>query len=184
MAPLKWYEDPKVFRETRKKLGLTQERLAKKSGVDRTVIANIESGRRGLTGDVAHLLWDVVTRMSVVRRRELLTPAQKAAERAKLKLSRGEYEEFSRNLIEDLKKRDEELEQKYQLHLAKRQGQLEALECATSLDDPIVKEVIETFRREIADLNEQLKEKERTGYFDAGRIAKWSDLYGKLGQLR
>jgi transcriptional regulator with XRE-family HTH domain len=174
MPTLKWYEDPKVFRERRKQLGLTQQRLAKKSSVDRAVIANIESGRRSLTGGVAELLWDALDRMSILRSRELLTPAERASERAKLKLSEQEYESFFQSFVEDLKKRDAELEQKYQSLLAKRKGQLEALERATSLDDPIVKEVIETFRREIADLNKQLKKKEKTGFF--GGVGNLSNL--------
>ena len=157
MATLKWYEDPKVFREKRKRLGLTQQRLAKKSGVDRAVIANIESGRRKLIGDVADLLWDVLERTSLLRRRELLTPEQRAAERATLKFSKEEYEDFSRRVIEQLKNRDAELEEKYESLLAKRKGQLDSLERATSLDDPNVKEVIESFRREIAELEEQIE---------------------------
>lgn len=156
MSALKWYEDPKVFREKRKRLGLTQQKLAKKSGVDRTIIANIEAGRRKLTGDVADLLWDVLDRMSLLRRRELLTPEQRASERATLKFSKVQYEQYSRKLIEQLKNRDAELEQTYKLHLAKRQGQLDALERASSLNDPIVKELIESFRREIAGLRQQI----------------------------
>ena len=49
--------DAKFFREYRKRVGLTQHKLAKLSRVDRTIIANIEAGRRTLTGPVAKRLW-------------------------------------------------------------------------------------------------------------------------------
>lgn len=37
------------FKKTRKKLGLTQQQLANKSGIDRTVITKIETGARNTT---------------------------------------------------------------------------------------------------------------------------------------
>lgn len=37
------------FQKTRKKLGLTQQQLSDKSGIDRTVIAKIETGARNTT---------------------------------------------------------------------------------------------------------------------------------------
>ncbi len=37
------------FQKTRKNLGLTQQQLADKSGIDRTVIAKIETGARNTT---------------------------------------------------------------------------------------------------------------------------------------
>lgn len=196
MAALKSYEDPKVFRENRKRLGLTQQKLAKKSGVDRTIIANIESGRRKLTGDVADLLWDVLTRTSLLRRRELLTPEQRAAERAKLKLSKEEYGAFSRTVVQILSQRDAELEQKYQSLLAKHEGQLEGLQRAhaTTLDDPSVKEVIESFRREIAELQKRIAELQQNSQkplnirllskVRSGEQITKADLAGMLAQMR
>jgi DNA-binding XRE family transcriptional regulator len=44
-----YYEVVKEFKETRKKLGLTQQQLADKAGIDRTVIAKIETGARNTT---------------------------------------------------------------------------------------------------------------------------------------
>lgn len=37
------------FKKTRNKLGLTQQQLADKTGVDRTVVAKIETGARNTT---------------------------------------------------------------------------------------------------------------------------------------
>jgi len=37
------------FQKTRKKLGFTQQQLSDKSGIDRTVIAKIETGARNTT---------------------------------------------------------------------------------------------------------------------------------------
>lgn len=38
-----------AIREARKKLGLSQERLALEAGLDRTFISSIEAGRRNIT---------------------------------------------------------------------------------------------------------------------------------------
>lgn len=44
-----YYEVIKEFKEARKNLGLTQQELANKAGIDRTVIAKIETGARNTT---------------------------------------------------------------------------------------------------------------------------------------
>lgn len=44
-----YYEVVKDFKEFRKKLGLTQQQLADKAGIDRTVICKIETGARNTT---------------------------------------------------------------------------------------------------------------------------------------
>jgi len=44
-----YYEVIKEFKETRKSLGLTQQQLADKAGIDRTVITKIETGARNTT---------------------------------------------------------------------------------------------------------------------------------------
>jgi len=44
-----YYQVVKEFKEMRKKLGLTQQQLADKAGIDRTVITKIETGARNTT---------------------------------------------------------------------------------------------------------------------------------------
>lgn len=44
-----YHEVIKEFKETRKKLGLTQQELADKANTDRTVITKIETGARNTT---------------------------------------------------------------------------------------------------------------------------------------
>jgi len=43
-AEIKYYDVLMALRETRKKLGLTQEQLAKKANIPRTTITKVESG--------------------------------------------------------------------------------------------------------------------------------------------
>jgi transcriptional regulator with XRE-family HTH domain len=57
---MKWFEDPKELARVRKRLGLTQSALAKLIKSDRTLIANIEAGRRRLTKEVGELLWNAL----------------------------------------------------------------------------------------------------------------------------
>jgi DNA-binding XRE family transcriptional regulator len=44
-----YYEVVKEFKEVRKKLGLTQQQLADRAGIHRTVITKIETGARNTT---------------------------------------------------------------------------------------------------------------------------------------
>ena len=52
-----WHEDPDELKYRRKNLGLSQKQLADRSGVPREILANIETHRRSLTGEVATKLW-------------------------------------------------------------------------------------------------------------------------------
>ena len=52
-----WFEDPGELKRVRKKLGLSQSELAMRAGVSREILANIETGRRSLSGDLRHALW-------------------------------------------------------------------------------------------------------------------------------
>jgi ribosome-binding protein aMBF1 (putative translation factor) len=44
-----YYEVVKEFKKTRQSLGLTQQEVAERSGMDRTIITKIESGARNTT---------------------------------------------------------------------------------------------------------------------------------------
>lgn len=44
-----YYAVVEEFKKTRKKLGLTQQQLADKAGIDRTVVTKIETGARNTT---------------------------------------------------------------------------------------------------------------------------------------
>lgn len=46
---INYYAVVAEFKKTRKQLGLTQQQLSNKSGIDRTVIAKIETGARNTT---------------------------------------------------------------------------------------------------------------------------------------
>jgi transcriptional regulator with XRE-family HTH domain len=63
--------DPKFFRAYRKRIGVTQHQLAKLSGVDYSIIANMEAGRRRLTDDIGNLLWKALEDARDVRQRHL-----------------------------------------------------------------------------------------------------------------
>ena len=52
-----WFEDPTKLKAVRRSLGLSQSDLAGKAKVKRGIIANIETGRRSLSGDVGDALW-------------------------------------------------------------------------------------------------------------------------------
>jgi len=67
MPKLPWYEDPKVFREKRKELGITQHALAKLAQVKRSLISDIEAGRRSLSGDVRDTLWATLGEVRIQR---------------------------------------------------------------------------------------------------------------------
>ena len=45
----KYYTALHTLKEMREKMGMTQEELSKKSGIPRTAISNIESGKRNVT---------------------------------------------------------------------------------------------------------------------------------------
>jgi transcriptional regulator with XRE-family HTH domain len=97
MAQLEWFEDPKVFRAKRKQLGLTQAQLAKVSKIDRAIIANIEAGRRTLTGQIAESLWNALGEVSHERRAEIAA-AETDVERWLQGIERGrsEYPDFDK----------------------------------------------------------------------------------------
>ena len=44
-----YYEVVKEFKKTRQSLGLTQQEIANRAGIDRTIITKIESGSRNTT---------------------------------------------------------------------------------------------------------------------------------------
>src|SRR5215470_13066088 len=74
---INWYENPEELRRVRKKLGLTQAQLAAKAGVKRSLIANIEAGRRRFTKDMQDLIWEPLAEIEVTRRmRPLIPPEQ------------------------------------------------------------------------------------------------------------
>jgi len=60
MSQLRWQEDPKVLRKHRKELGITQHGLAKLAKVKRSLISDIEAGRRPLSKDVGAPLWEAL----------------------------------------------------------------------------------------------------------------------------
>ena len=57
-----YYEVVAEFKKTRKQLGFTQQQLADKAGVDRTVITKIESGARNTTLSSLMMLADSMDR--------------------------------------------------------------------------------------------------------------------------
>src|SRR5438874_11882962 len=61
MPQLRWFEDPKELRKRRKQLGITQHGLAKLAKVKRSLISDIEAGRRPLSEDVSKPLWEAIT---------------------------------------------------------------------------------------------------------------------------
>jgi len=67
---MEWFEDPKVLRTRRKRLGVTQVDLAAEAGVNRAVIADIEAGRRPLGEDVRTPIWKAVASFDSARQKE------------------------------------------------------------------------------------------------------------------
>lgn len=228
MPKLLWYEDPSVFREKRKRLGVTQHELAKVANVPRSLIADIEAGRRRLTQEVGEPLWDALNRVDLQGRSGVSLGEQIAmafkddSPRGKEKLAkmttdrfrktferiRAQFEksgnvkfteEIAREIFERLsevkpflseeelrirvdelekenealKKENAELKEKLigllpstggalQMYAAAYAGLKEALEQkksqavrlenATSIDDPVISEIMESYQREIAQL--------------------------------
>jgi transcriptional regulator with XRE-family HTH domain len=158
MPKLKWFEDPKIFRAKRKRLGLTQTQLAKTAKVDRAIIANIEAGRRPLTGDVADILWKTLTRTSYEQRKLEAREAKRQARLFGVPLT-GSLSEMSmpnsRKIVTRIAKNALRVEQERD-QLKARVSRLENLK---GIDDPVIAEVIESYRREIETLEKQLTEK-------------------------
>jgi transcriptional regulator with XRE-family HTH domain len=67
MSQLRWFEDPKELRKRRKELGITQHGLAKLAKVKRSLISDIEAGRRPLSEDVRTPLWQAISDMYIER---------------------------------------------------------------------------------------------------------------------
>lgn len=88
---LKWYEDPKVLKDARKKYGITQAQLAKRAGVKLSLIANIESGRRRLSEDIRKPIWEAIGDIHGERQAEIAAAENDVArwlqnvERARIK---------------------------------------------------------------------------------------------------
>jgi transcriptional regulator with XRE-family HTH domain len=77
-----WYDDPKVLQKVRKSKGLTQAQLAERAGVTRTLIADIELGRRSFEG-VGEQIWAALAEADFLLRSgksigELMTEALSA----------------------------------------------------------------------------------------------------------
>jgi transcriptional regulator with XRE-family HTH domain len=66
---MNWYEDPESLRKVRKRLGLSQEKLSEKCALNRSAIADIETGRRELKGSTAVAIWDVLGEEELSRRK-------------------------------------------------------------------------------------------------------------------
>jgi transcriptional regulator with XRE-family HTH domain len=63
-----WYENPDTLKSIRRSLNLTQTELAKKAGVKRQLIADIETGRRPLSEDVGRPIWRAVAELKRIQR--------------------------------------------------------------------------------------------------------------------
>jgi transcriptional regulator with XRE-family HTH domain len=68
LISMKWHEDPEELKKRRKSLGVTQAELSVKCGSTPEIIANIEAGRRPLTGPVAHAIWEALAQVDQERR--------------------------------------------------------------------------------------------------------------------
>jgi len=65
-----WYENGKELTARRKALSWSAAELARQSGVSRSIVANVESGRTALKGDLASKLWTTIALADVKRREE------------------------------------------------------------------------------------------------------------------
>ena len=52
-----FYRDPAVLREVRYKLGVSQSELAKKTGLKKSLIADVETNRRKFSEEIRELIW-------------------------------------------------------------------------------------------------------------------------------
>jgi UDP-N-acetylglucosamine 1-carboxyvinyltransferase len=64
---LDYYDFLTAFKEARKSIPLTQEELARKSGVNRTTLSKIESGSRNATVDTLMRLADALQMRFTIR---------------------------------------------------------------------------------------------------------------------
>lgn len=63
---MNWWEDPNELKVARKRIGITQFALAKLSGVNRAIIASIESGRQVLKLDAGGAeLWGALAALAM-----------------------------------------------------------------------------------------------------------------------
>jgi len=181
----------RLLRTMREGLGVSVADLAQRANISREKLHKWEQFQRKLTLRELYRLADALD-VAVMDRTENAPrgDVSSASGGAELKEIRGAYgitqielaremgmPQVSISLFENgyVKFTDRELARlKSVMDKLKKKHEITAQELR------LFRDVEASLRREIADLNEQLKEKGRTGYFDAGR-AKW---YGKLGQLR
>ncbi len=156
MADMQWFE---VLRHRRRLLNLTQHQLAKIAKVDYPTLANIETGRRKLSNDgIAEDLWEALRRVAKERGVKFVgMDLQKIPEKEKPATTEtfqdfkpfAKYAALSAVLAgEDPARIRERLEKTFKQAI-ERKRQLLALENLKSIDDPIISEIIESFRREI-----------------------------------
>jgi len=135
----------------RQHVGLTQHQLAKLTGISQTKLSDYENGKAELTPS-EETLWVKAT--------------DEAAERM------GSDVYFKLRLAEE---HNEELYNERRALLSERRDLLSKLESSPSIGDPIVQEVIASFRREIADLERRTQQ--RTGTeSDFGRVTTLASL--------
>jgi transcriptional regulator with XRE-family HTH domain len=57
-----WFENPEELKKRRKEVGLTQSALARKAGIKLSMIADVETGRQLLKGELQKKLWDAISK--------------------------------------------------------------------------------------------------------------------------
>lgn len=155
-----WQDDPKVLQKVRKSKGLTQSQLAERAGVTRTLIADIELGRRSFEG-VREQIWAALAEADSVLRSgksigELMTEAfgSKTPEEREAALSAMTEKGRKRFLQVEREATVEALES----HLKEKARKTEALEAHIKhLTDP------RPLAQRIADLE--------------GRMAEWAKTH-------
>ncbi len=71
---MNWFNDPSFIQRVRERLGLSQTELGTKAGLRRSMIADIETGRRHLSAEVRTRIWQALAEVELQLKAQQIVP--------------------------------------------------------------------------------------------------------------
>jgi len=79
-----WHDDYRALKRAREEVGISQAALARAAGVKRSLIANIETGRRPFAKGIQHVLWTALARVKTEKELRAQALDKRIGEKIKL----------------------------------------------------------------------------------------------------